>query len=163
MENRKYAALILTCALIFVAVVSIRGQEKQGAGLMLAKGPFDVKMAPVDTAHKDEKAIARYSLDKVYHGDLEATGTGEMLASMGEVKNSGVYVAMEIVNGTLAGKKGTFALGHMGTMTRGTQTLSIKVVPDSGTGELAGLTGQMKIIIAADGKHSYEFEYAIEK
>jgi Protein of unknown function (DUF3224) len=163
MENRKYAALILTCALIFAAVVSLRAQEKKGAGMMVAKGPFDVKMAPVDTAHKEEKAIARYSLDKVYHGDLEATGTGEMLASMGEVKNSGVYVAMEIVNGTLAGKKGTFALGHLGTMTRGAQNLSINVVPDSGTGGLAGLTGQMKIIIAVDGKHSYEFEYKIEK
>src|SRR5438128_9307943 len=151
MENRKYAALILTCALIFVAVVSIRGQEKQGAGLMVAKGPFDVKMAPVDTAHKDEKAIARYSLDKVYHGDLEATGTGEMLASMGTVKGSGTYVAMEIVNGTLAGKKGTFALGHIGTQQGGQQNLSINVVPDPGTGEFAGMSGGMKITIGAGG------------
>src|SRR5881398_2938297 len=116
---------------------------------IVAKGPFDVKMAPVDTAHKDEKAIARYSLDKVYHGDLEATGTGEMLASMGTVKGSGTYVAMEIVNGTLAGKQGTFALGHIGTQQGGQQNLSINVVPDSGTGELAGISGKMKIIIAA--------------
>jgi hypothetical protein len=130
---------------------------------MVAKGAFDVKMAPVETAHKDEKAIARYSLDKVYHGDLEATGTGEMLASMGTVKGSGTYVAMEIVNGKLAGKKGTFALAHTGTMQGGTQNLAINVVPDSGTGELAGLTGELNIIIAADGKHSYEFEYQIHK
>jgi len=130
---------------------------------MVAKGPFDVKMAPVDTAHKDEKAIARYALDKVYQGDLEASGAGEMLASMGTVKGSGTYVAMEIVNGTLAGKKGTFALGHIGTQQSGQQNLSINVVPDSGTGELAGISGKMKIIIAADGKHSYEFEYAINK
>jgi hypothetical protein len=86
-----------------------------------------------------------------------------MLASMGEVKNSGVYVAMEIVNGTLAGTKGSFALGHLGTMTRGAQNLSINVLPDSGTGDLAGLTGQIRIIIAADGKHSHEFEYKIAK
>jgi len=130
---------------------------------MVAKGPFEVKMAPVEPAHKEEKAIARYSLDKVYHGDLEATGTGEMLASMGTIKGSGTYVAMEIVNGTLAGKKGTFALGHIGTMAHGEQNLSINVVPDSGTGELAGISGKMKIIIAADGKHSYEFEYEIQK
>ena len=139
------------------------GQEKRAAEMIMAKGAFDVKMAPVDTAHKDEKAIARYSLDKVYHGDLEASGAGEMVASMGTVKGSGTYVAMEIVNGTLAGKKGTFALGHIGTQQSGQQNLSINVVPDSGTGELAGISGKLKIIIAADGKHSYEFEYAINK
>jgi|ERR1051325_1070186 hypothetical protein len=162
-KMNRVAATLVTCGAMLAIVLSVGAQEKKGAEMMVAKGPFDVKMAPVDTAHKDEKAIARYSLDKVYHGDLEATGTGEMLASMGEVKNSGVYVAMEIVNGTLAGKKGTFALGHLGTMTRGAQNLSINVVPDSGTGELAGLAGQMKIIIAPDGKHSYEFEYQLQK
>ena len=130
---------------------------------MIAKGAFDVKMAPVETAHKEEKAIGRYSLDKVYHGDLEATGVGEMLASMGSVKGSGTYVAMEIVNGTLAGKKGSFALAHTGTMQSGKQNLSIHVVPDSGTGELQGLTGQMNILVAPDGKHSYEFSYEIHQ
>jgi hypothetical protein len=153
----------LLCGAIAAAALLSFAQEKKEAAPMMAKGPFEVKMAPLDTAHKDEKAISRYSLDKVYHGDLEATGTGEMLASMGDVKGSGTYVAMEIVSGTLAGKKGTFALGHIGTMIRGTQNLSIAVVPDSGTGELAGILGKLNIIIAADGKHSYEFEYQIHK
>jgi len=165
---RKWGGVVaVICGATLTAVVWVsanqNAQEKKGSEKMVAKGAFDVKMAPVDTAHKDEKAIARYSLDKVYQGDLEATGTGEMLASMGTVKGSGTYVAMEIVNGTLAGKKGTFALGHIGTMAHGEQNLSINVVPDSGTGELAGISGKMKIIIAADGKHSYEFEYAINK
>ena len=162
MTKRKLAAKILGCCALFAVIGAHGAQEKRGAETMVARGPFDVKMAPVDTAHKEEKAIARYSLDKTYHGDLEGTGAGEMLASMGDVKGSGTYVAMEVVNGTLAGKKGTFALGHIGTMTRGAQNLSINVVPDSGTGELLGLTGKMNIIIA-DGKHSYEFEYKIEK
>ena len=153
----------MVCGVMLASELSIGAQEKKGGEKMVAKGPFDVKMAPMDTAHKDEKAIARYSLDKIYHGDLEATATGEMLASMGDVKGSGTYVAMEIVSGTLAGKKGTFALGHVGTMTRGAQNLSINVVPDSGTGELKGITGKLNIIIAADGKHSYEFEYEIQK
>ena len=151
------------CGLLLAVVVSIRAQEKRGSERMIAKGPFDVKMAPAETAHKEEKAIARYALDKAYHGDLEATGAGEMLASMGTVKGSGTYVAMEIVNGVLAGKKGTFALGHIGTMAHGEQNLSINVVPDSGTGELVGISGKMKIIIAPDGKHSYELEYDIAK
>ncbi len=143
-------------------LLSAGAQEKKGSG-MVAKGGFDVKTAPIGTAHKEEKAIARYSLDKVYHGDLEATGTGEMLASMGTVKGSGTYVAMEIVSGTLVGKKGTFALAHTGTMQGGQQNLSINVVPDSGTGELAGISGKLTIIIGADGKHSYELEYEFKK
>src|SRR5258707_3819967 len=162
MKNRKWMTIVV-CGLALVAGAAIRAQEKKGSEKMVAKGAFDVKMAPLDHAHMDEKAIARYSLDKVYQGDLEATGTGEMLASMGTVKGSGMYVAMEIVNGMLAGKKGTFALGHIGTMAHGEQNLAINVVPDSGTGELAGIFGQMNIIIAADGKHSYEFEYEIAK
>jgi hypothetical protein len=163
MEKRKWAALILTFGLILAAVGAMRAQDKRGSERMIAKGAFDVKLAPAEAAHKEEKAIARYSLDKVYHGDLEATGTGEMLATMGTVKGSGTYVAMEIVNGALAGKKGTFALAHIGTQAHGEQNLSINVVPDSGTAELAGISGKLKIIIAPDGKHSYEFEYEIQK
>ena len=167
MEKRKLLAIVLASGVAVVGGFSAGAQEKKGNEKMptqgIAKGAFDVKMMPIETAHKDETAIARYSLDKVYHGDLEGTGTGEMLASMGAVKTSGTYVAMEVVTGTLAGKKGSFALGHIGTMQGGKQNLSINVVPDSGTGELAGISGQLKIIIAPDGKHSYEFEYKIEK
>jgi hypothetical protein len=83
-----------------------------------------------------------------------------MLAVSTEVKDSAGYVAMELVNGTLNGRAGTFALQHSGTMTRGTPQLSVTVVPDSGTGELKGLSGRMSIVIA-EGKHSYEFEYSI--
>lgn len=161
MKNRNWAKIVAITVLLASVLVS-GAQEKKGSEKMMAKGPFDVKTAPIETAHKDEKAIARYALDKVYHGDLEATGTGEMLASMGTVKGSGTYVAMEIVSGTLAGRKGTFALAHTGTMQGGQQSLSINVVPDSGTGELAGISGKVNIIIA-DGKHSYELEYDFKK
>jgi hypothetical protein len=69
---------------------------------------------------------------------------------------------MERVSGTLGGRSGTFVLQHTGTLTRGEQQLSVTVVPDSGTGQLAGLTGKMGIIIA-DGKHSYDLEYTLAK
>jgi hypothetical protein len=101
------------------------------------------------------------SIDKQFHGDLEATSKGEMLTAMsGTVKGSGAYVAVERVTGTLHGRAGSFALYHIGTMTRGTPHLAVTVVPDSGTGQLTGITGTMNIIIA-DGKHSYEFEYEL--
>src|SRR5215475_320832 len=163
MEKRKLVAIALVCGAFVMSVLTTAAQEKKGNEKMMARGPFDVKIAPIETAHKDVKEIARYSAEKMYHGDLEGTGVGEMLASSGTVKGSGTYVAMELVSGTLADKKGTFVLGHIGTMQGGAQNLSINVVPDSGTGELAGISGKMNIIIAPDGKHSYEFEYKIEK
>ena len=125
-----------------------------------ASGSFDVKLNPLDAYNKTEGAnLARMSIDKQFHGDLEAISKGEMLSAMTEVKGSAGYVAIEKVTGTLDGRSGSFVLQHNATMTRGVPYMNIVVVPDSGTGELAGLAGKMTIIIA-DGKHSYEFEYA---
>ena len=67
---------------------------------------------------------------------------------------------MERVSGSLSGRIGTFVLQHSGTMTRGEPQLSVRVVPDSGTDELTGLTGGMAIDISG-GQHSYVFDYAI--
>jgi hypothetical protein len=102
------------------------------------------------------------SIDKQFKGDLDATSTGQMLAVGTDVKDSAGYVAMERVSGTLHGKKGSFALQHSGTMKRGVPALSVTVVPDSGTGELVGISGRMTIEVA-QGKHSYTFDYRIEK
>jgi hypothetical protein len=100
------------------------------------------------------------SIDKSITGDLVATTTGQMLSAMTEVKGSAGYVAIERVDGVLDGRRGTFVLQHTGTMNRGAQSHSVTVVPDSGTGELAGLAGEFRIIIA-DGRHSYEFSYSL--
>jgi hypothetical protein len=98
--------------------------------------------------------------DKQIHGDLEGTGKGEMLTAATSVKSSGAYVTIKRVIGSLRGRTGSFVLQHIGTMTRGVSQLSIIVVPDSGTGQLAGLTGKFLVVIA-DGKHSYEFDYSL--
>ena len=126
-----------------------------------ASGPFEVKLSP--QAPEDTSAlspIGRMLLDKQFHGDLEATSKGQMLAVQSDVEGSAGYVAMEQVSGTLHGRSGTFVLQHSGTMTRGAPQLVITVVPDSGTGQLAGLSGTMTINIA-DGKHSYDFDYTL--
>jgi Protein of unknown function (DUF3224) len=134
---------------------------QKGSGMTLhAKGTFDVKVAPVAEDKADGSTLGRYSLDKQYPGDLEATAKGEMLTAGTSVKGSAGYVAIERVTGTLAGRKGSFVLQHTGTMNRGTPTLTVSVVPDSGTDELAGITGTLTIIIA-DGKHSYDLEYSL--
>jgi hypothetical protein len=127
-----------------------------------ASGTFEIKLSP--QAPDDDKpgsaAVGRLVIDKQFHGDLEATSKGQMLAVRSAVDGSAGYVAMEQVTGTLHGRTGTFALQHSGTMTRGTPLLTVSVVPDSGTGDLVGLAGTMKIIIAG-GKHSYELEYQL--
>ncbi len=129
-----------------------------------ASGPFAVKLTPQQPDSEVAKAanLGRMTIDKQFHGDLNATSKGEMIAAQTQVKGSAGYVAIERVTGTLKGLGGSFALQHSATMTRGVPDLSIIVVPDSGTGELKGITGKMDIIIAPDGKHSYTFDYSIE-
>ena len=129
-----------------------------------ASGPFDVKLTPQQPDSDVAKAanLGRMTIDKQFHGDLNATSKGEMIAAQTQVKGSAGYVAIERVTGTLKGLGGSFALQHSATMTRGVPDLSIIVVPDSGTSELKGITGKMDIIIAPDGKHSYTFDYSIE-
>jgi len=126
-----------------------------------ATGPFEVKLAPLALSDvAAESGLGRMSLDKVFHGDLEATSTGEMLSAMGSARGSAGYVALERVSGALHGRRGTFVLQHSGTMARGARSLSVTVVPDSGTGQLEGLAGSMEIVI--EGKaHSYVFDYTL--
>jgi hypothetical protein len=126
-----------------------------------ASGRFDVKLVPQAPEEGDGAAIGRMTIDKEFHGDLAAVSKGQMLAHRTAIDGSAGYVAMEIVSGTLHGRSGSFVLQHSGTMAHGARELSVTVVPDSGTGELVGLSGSMEIIIA-DGKHSYAFEYALD-
>jgi hypothetical protein len=127
----------------------------------LASGTFEVQLKP---QAPDEQAgdlkIARMSIDKQFHGDLEATSYGQMLAAGTDVDGSAGYVALERVTGTLRGRTGSFTLQHSGTMTRSGAQLTIIVVPGSGTGQLAGLTGNMEID-NVEGKHFYDFAYTL--
>ena len=127
-----------------------------------ASGPFDVKSALLaNDATPDGLTLSRFSLDKLFRGDLEGTSKGEMLAAGTPVKGSAGYVAVERVTGTLHGRRGSFLLQHSGTMANGSQKLVVSVVPDSGTGDLVGLSGAMKIIIAPGGAHTYELSYEL--
>ena len=125
-------------------------------------GTFDVKLSPqkADSGEAERANLGRMSIAKQFHGALEANSSGEMLSAVTEVKGSAGYVAMERVSGILDGRSGTFVLQHSGTMARGAQQLSITVVPDSGTGQLTGLTGNMSIRIV-DGDHFYDFDYTL--
>jgi hypothetical protein len=122
-----------------------------------ASGTFEVKLTPVaGSGEEARRSLGRLSIEKQFRGDLEATSRGEMLTALTEVEGSAGYVAIERVDGTLQGRSGSFVL-HSGTMNRGAPRLIVTMVPDSGTGQLAG---EMTIRIA-DGEHSYELEYTI--
>ncbi|MBR8267516.1 DUF3224 domain-containing protein [Burkholderia cenocepacia] len=126
-----------------------------------ASGPFEVKLNPESLSRVAEPSgLGRMSLDKHFHGDLEAVSQGEMLAFRSSVQGSAGYVAMETVTGVLGGRKGSFVLQHSSTMTRGQPAQSITVVPDSGTDQLLGLSGSMHIDID-NGRHAYRFDYAL--
>lgn len=126
-----------------------------------ARGPFEVKLTPQALAWDHEGApLGRMSIEKQFEGDLEATSKGEMLTAGSAMKGSAGYVAIERVSGTLHGRRGTFVLQHNGVMNRGAPGLTVSVVPDSGTGELAGLSGTMSIDLSG-GKHAYELTYTL--
>ena len=125
-----------------------------------ASGTFEVKMTPQDDK-SDDKTMGRMTIAKQWHGDLEGTSTGQMLSGGDFSTGSAGYVAMEKFSGTVKGRKGNFILQHSATMTKGEGQLTITVVPDSGTDELAGISGKLAIKIE-NGKHFYDFEYGIK-
>lgn len=129
---------------------------------MQATGTFEVNLQPLDPFTQGGEVInfGRMSIDKTFRGDLQATSRGEMLTVMTGVDGSAGYVAVEQVTGTLKGKSGTFALQHFGIMNRGDSRLELEVVPDSGTGELAGLSGMMTIDLE-DGTHCYTLNFSL--
>lgn len=127
----------------------------------IAKGSFTVQIKPVgEPSVADGVSLARMSIDKQFEGDLVGTGKGEMLTAMTPVKGSAGYVAIEKVSGSLHGRAGSFVFQHTGTMDHGVQSLSIAVVPDSGTGALTGISGTFRLTIV-DGQHLYEFSYIL--
>jgi hypothetical protein len=126
-----------------------------------ATGSFDVTLSPLPTDGSQLiEGIGRMAIDKQYHGELEATGQGQMLTAGTAIKNSAGYVAVERVTGVLKGRKGSFMLQHNGIMNRGQPSLVITVIPDSGTDQLDGIRGTMSIRIEG-GKHYYDLTYTL--
>lgn len=138
-----------------------RGPPVTGRMQATARGSFTVQLKPAGEPDVvDRVSLGRMLLDKQFEGDLAGVGIGQMLTAMTPVEGSAGYVAIERVTGTLHGLAGSFVFQHTGTMDRGAQSLSITVVPGSGTGALTGLSGTFKLQIT-DGKHFYEFSYEL--
>ena len=160
MRNRS---LVLAAVLASTACIASAASDKDHPMTSrTATGPFDVRLAPQPLSGvADGSGLGRMSIDKRFHGALEASSTGEMLSAGNPASGSAGYVALETVRGTLDGRAGSFVLQHSSTIARGVPTQSITVVPDSGTDALAGLAGRMEVVIAPGGAHAYRFEYSL--
>jgi hypothetical protein len=133
-------------------------QQKDTPMTHHARGTFTVEMKPVTPSLAD--GVSRFSSEKQIHGDLEGTSKGEMLSAGDPKTGMAGYVAIEVVTGTLADKKGSFVLQQSATMDASGRKLSVVVTPGSGTGELKGISGTFDIQIA-NGQHSYDLEYTL--
>jgi hypothetical protein len=152
MTHLSAAAGLFACAQLLVPA---------SAAAERVSGAFDVSMTPAGAAEREGRTeTGRMLLDKQYFGDLAASGKGQMLTAVTDTKGSAAYVAIERVSGTLKGRKGSFVIHHTGTMSGGAQQLSIRIVPDSGTGQLEGIAGTMAIRMEGR-KHFYDVDYTL--
>jgi len=156
-----FARYVLVLASMVGMTASAVEPAKDPSMTRHAKGSFNVDLVPlaVNESVADDLR-GRMSINKRFSGDLEASSVGEMLTAGTPTRGSAAYVAIERVSGTLHGRKGAFSLYHTGVMDRGAPTLSVRIVPDSGSDELAGITGTLDIIIA-DGQHAYDLAYTL--
>lgn len=153
---KRIAAVSLSLLIAGLPLVS--AQEAKNTMSTHARGTFTVTMQPLFPAPAD--GLARYSIDKEIHGDLEATTKGEMLSGGDPEQGAAGYVAIEMVTGTLQGRRGSFALQQFATMDSGGSKMTVIIVPGSGSGELEGIAGTFTITIA-DGRHYYDLEYSL--
>lgn len=163
---RTLAAMILLIACALAGCSFSRSASNttlETAMTRRASGMFEVTLTPEGLQDALEgTTMGRMSIDKTFHGDLEATSKGAMLSVRTDTKGSAGYVAIELVSGTLDGRCGDFVLQHSAVMSRGIPHQTVEIVPDSGSDELKGLCGTMTISII-DGKHFYELVYAIQE
>ncbi|WP_306212077.1 DUF3224 domain-containing protein [Actinoplanes sp. RD1] len=123
-----------------------------------ATGTFTTTIEPLSS---DDDTLGRMRVEKVIQGDLVGFGRAQMLSVGTPIDGSAGYVALDHITGTLHGRSGTFVLQHSGVLDRGAATLTVTVVPDSGTDELLGLTGTFEIDNRG-AEHHYVFTYALE-
>ena len=152
----------LACLGLLAGAARLAGQTTPEPAMTRATGTFEVQITPLSLAAAEPATtgMGRMRLEKQFHGDLEGAGSGEMLTGMGTAPGSAGYVAIERVRGTLHGRRGSFLLQHSGTMDRNTPSLTVHIIPDSGTEGLTGIRGALTIRITGP-KHEYELAYTL--
>ncbi|MDT0310036.1 DUF3224 domain-containing protein [Streptomyces sp. DSM 44917] len=102
------------------------------------------------------------TMEKRYEGEVIGRSTTLFTAAFDQASGVGTYVAMESFEGSLNGRSGTFNYAHSATTSGSDRTAEFfVVVPSSGTGELAGITGSGGMAVDADGTHRVWFDYEL--
>lgn len=158
----RFATILPVFLLLFYASGPGRAASAEDTGNRNMReqvgGRFEIRMHPVGNPGN---GIGQFSIDKTFHGGLEGTSVGTMLAARTGTPGSAGYVLIEHVTGTIAGRSGGFMLQHSGLMDRGRPEARISIIPDSGTGGLAGIAGEMTIDAAAN--HAYVLRYSLPR
>jgi len=126
-----------------------------------ARGPMDVNIeAEPPFLERDGLKLNRNVVRKVFSGDMVGSSEAQMIAAFTATPGSAGYVAIEHFTGSVGDRSGSFVLQHSGVMNRGDALLEVTIVPDSGTGELAGISGTLEIH-NEEGQHSYVLDYEL--
>lgn len=160
---RGYVAVLAFVVMLATGLFVTGAAHAQDGAVHHAVGTFEVEMTPgAPEVVEAGLGLSRYRLTKTFAGGIAGVGVGEMLAGGPPgVETAGTYVALERVVGTLDGRQGAFLLAHRGDINAEGYTLSITVVPNSGTGDLVGLTGDFALTVTDDGVHHYDLAYRL--
>ena len=124
-----------------------------------ARGPLDVNIeAEPPFLEQDGLKLNHNVVRKEFSGDMVGTSEAQMIAAYTGTPGSAGYVAIEHFTGSVDGKSGSFVLQHSGVMNKGDAQLTVTIVPDSGAGEMAGISGTLEID-NDEGQHSYVLDY----
>ncbi|WP_426035392.1 DUF3224 domain-containing protein [Brevundimonas sp. DC300-4] len=158
---RGYLAVAVLGLLIAIGVMAAGSAKAQETTVHHAVGTFEVALAPADAEVIEAGlGLSRYILSKTFSGGIQGVSSGQMLTGGPPGDTTGTYIALERVVGTLDGKEGAFLLAHRGDMSPEGYTLSITVVPNSGTGALAGISGDFALTLEG-GEHRYDLSYSL--
>jgi hypothetical protein len=127
-----------------------------------AAGTFELDVFEASKPYDEhlDTTIARVHVEKTFSGGLAGTSTAELITvATGDTPRA--YVAIERFEGALDGRTGGFVLQHNAGGDNGRPWLSWKITEGTGTGDLAGITGEGQIVIGSDGGHSYTLDYSI--
>ncbi|MDE2753337.1 MAG: DUF3224 domain-containing protein [Gemmatimonadota bacterium] len=126
-----------------------------------ARGALNVTVEPEPPfLEQDGNKLGRNVVRKEFSGDMVGTSEAQMTAAYTGTPGSAGYVAIEHFTGSVEGRSGSLVLQHSGIMAKGEAELTVRIVPDSGTGELKGISGTLEID-NSDGKHSYVLDYEL--
>src|ERR1700758_5627603 len=134
---------------------------------MRANGTFSVKaFTPAALTPEPDITTALpvgvATMEKHYEGDVAGRSATVFTAAFDQATGVGTYVATESFEGSVDGREGAFNFVHSAS-TGGSDRSGefFAIVPSSGIGQLAGISGTGGLAIDPDGTHRIWLDYEI--